>query len=86
MKLLSFWSGPLLGLLLGYWLSIEMTPEMGGTLGLSIWVACWWIFEPIPIPATSLIPFVGFPLLGVLSNKEVAGAYGHWLILLLVAV
>jgi len=53
------------------------------TAGVTVWVALWWVFEPIPIPATSLIPFVAFPFLGVLSNKEIAGAYGHWLILLL---
>ena len=28
-----------------------------------------------------MIPFVAFPFAGVLSNKEVAQAYGHWLIL-----
>ena len=46
--------------------------------------AIWWIFEPIPIPATSLIPLGGFPLLGVLSGGQVAAAYGHPLVLLFV--
>ncbi|MHC4993596.1 MAG: SLC13 family permease [Planctomycetota bacterium] len=45
--------------------------------------ACWWVFEPIPIPATSLIPFALFPVFGVLDRATVAGAYGHRLILLL---
>ncbi len=45
--------------------------------------AIWWVTEPIPIPATSLIPFAAFPLLGVLDHKQVAGAYGHSMILLL---
>ena len=53
------------------------------TAGIATWVALWWVFEPISIPATSMIPFVAFPAAGVLSNKEVAQAYGHWLILLL---
>ena len=57
--------------------------EAAATAGITIWVALWWIFEPIPIPATSLIPFAAFPLAGVLSNKDIATAYGHWLILLL---
>lgn len=43
----------------------------------------WWIFEPIPIPATSIIPLVVFPLVGVLSKEEVARAYGSDLILLM---
>lgn len=43
----------------------------------------WWIFEPIPIPATSIIPLAVFPLVGVLSKEEVAKAYGSDLILLM---
>ena len=45
--------------------------------------AAWWVLQPIPIAATSIIPFVAFPLLGVASHKVVAHAYGHTLILLL---
>ncbi|WP_246722570.1 DASS family sodium-coupled anion symporter [Aliikangiella sp. G2MR2-5] len=45
--------------------------------------AVWWIFEPIPIPITSLLPLAIFPLTGVLKPSEVAQAYGHYLILLL---
>ena len=39
-------------------------------------------FEPIPIPATSAIPFA-HSLGGHACNKIIAQAYGHWLILLL---
>ncbi|TQV86512.1 SLC13 family permease [Aliikangiella coralliicola] len=45
--------------------------------------AVWWIFEPIPIPVTSLIPLAVFPMTGVLTPSQVAQAYGHHLILLL---
>ncbi|HUH02649.1 MAG TPA: SLC13 family permease [Kofleriaceae bacterium] len=45
--------------------------------------AAWWVLEPIPIPATSLIPFAAFPLCGVLDDETVATAYGHHMILLL---
>ena len=41
------------------------------------------MFEPVPIAIASLVPFVSFPMTGILSNKEIAHAYGHWLILLL---
>lgn len=43
----------------------------------------WWIFEPIPIPATSIIPLAAFPLLGVLPQDKIAAAYGNELILLM---
>jgi sodium-dependent dicarboxylate transporter 2/3/5 len=41
------------------------------------------VLEPIPIAATSLIPFAAFPLVGVATHQEVGSAYGHTLILLL---
>ena len=53
------------------------------TAGLTVLCALWWIFEPIPIPATSMIPLGVFPLLGILDGKQVAQAYGDPLILLL---
>lgn len=43
----------------------------------------WWIFEPIPIPVTSLVPMALLPLLGVISPADVGAAYGSPLILLL---
>ncbi len=53
------------------------------TAGITYWCALWWIFEPVPIPFTSMLPLALFPLLGVLDAKQVGQAYGHWLILLL---
>jgi sodium-dependent dicarboxylate transporter 2/3/5 len=52
------------------------------TAAISTLCAVWWIFEPIPIPATSLVPFAAFPLTGVLTHTEVAASYGHHLVLL----
>ncbi|MCY3884445.1 MAG: SLC13 family permease [Gammaproteobacteria bacterium] len=46
-------------------------------------VIVWWLFEPIPIPVTSLIPLTLFPMLGVLKIGDVSSSYGHPLILLL---
>lgn len=53
------------------------------TLGVTLLCVVWWIFEPIPIPATSLVPFTLLPLLGVITEKDVALAYGNSLVLLL---
>ncbi len=52
------------------------------TAAVTTLCAVWWIFEPIPIPATSLVPFAAFPLTGVLTHTQVAAAYGHPLVLL----
>ena len=46
-------------------------------------VATWWITEPIPIPATSLLPIALLPFFGVLTPAEVGASYGHPLVLLL---
>lgn len=45
--------------------------------------AVWWITESLPLPATALLPFVVFPLTGVVDEKGVAQSYGHTAILLL---
>lgn len=44
--------------------------------------AVWWIFEPIPIGATSLIPLAVFPLAGVMDERELASSYGSHLVIL----
>jgi sodium-dependent dicarboxylate transporter 2/3/5 len=51
--------------------------------GVAALCATWWIFVPIPIPATSLIPIAVLPLMSVLSAQQVAQAYGNKIILLL---
>ncbi len=50
---------------------------------VAIWCVLWWVFEPVPIPVTSLLPIALLPLLGVLTPAEVGQAYGSPLILLL---
>ena len=57
--------------------------EIAWTAGVVVLCAAWWILEPIPVPATSLIPIVVFPTVGVLSAEQTAGAYGHNLVLLM---
>ncbi|WP_164100984.1 SLC13 family permease [Candidatus Laterigemmans baculatus] len=45
--------------------------------------AVWWVVEALPLPATALLPFVVFPLTGVLDHRAVASNYGHTAILLM---
>ncbi|MGD2130795.1 MAG: SLC13 family permease [Lysobacterales bacterium] len=53
------------------------------TASVTLLCAIWWIFEPVPIPFTSLIPLALFPLFGVLTPAQVGQAFGSPLILLL---
>ena len=83
LKALSLWLAPLMAAVISL-LMIQSgwTREAALTGGLTTLCALWWIFEPIPIPATSLIPLGVFPLLGILDGKQVAQAYGDPLIML----
>ena len=72
-KQLMLWIAPLGGacvsaLMLSYGWAIEGAL----TAGLTLLCALWWIFEPIPIPATSMIPLGVMPLLGILELEVLA--------------
>ena len=60
-----------------------MTPEMLKVLAIASVMACFWITEVLPIPATSIMPLALFPLLGIMSTKAVGPAYGDRMVLLL---
>lgn len=77
--------GVVLGALVGGVCSTQLglPPAACWTAGLTMWCAAWWVLEPVPVPVTSLLPFVVLPLVGVLDHGTVATAYGHTLILLL---
>ncbi|MBC6428767.1 MAG: SLC13/DASS family transporter [Cellvibrionales bacterium] len=62
---------------------LGIDPAIANTLAITLLTAIWWVTEALPIPATSLVPLVGLPLVGVLDQREAAGALGSHLILLL---
>ena len=76
--------GPILGLFVGL-IAVGQGLDIvaGITLWITIWTAIWWVLEAVPIPVASLVPISMLPLLGVLDSKQVAQAYGHKLVLLL---
>ncbi len=53
--------------------------------GTATLCAIWWIFECANIAVVGLVPLVIFPATGVLGEAETAKAYGHPMILLLMA-
>lgn len=81
------WLAPIVGTVISLtMLSYNWSIEGALTAGLTALCALWWIFEPIPIPATSMIPLGVMPLVGILDGKQVAQAYGDPLIILLMGV
>lgn len=52
------------------------------TLAATVWIATWWFTEALPIAATSLLPIVLFPALGLATATEITRHYGHEIVFL----
>jgi sodium-dependent dicarboxylate transporter 2/3/5 len=77
-------AGPIFAIILYLLLrSIGWDYPPAATAAVTFWCALWWVFEPVPIPFTSLIPLALFPVLGILTPSHVGLAFGSPLILLL---
>jgi sodium-dependent dicarboxylate transporter 2/3/5 len=86
LKLVTLAAGPLAGGLLGLLLAANgLDPKICWTAAITLNTAIWWVFESIPIPAASLLPFAAFPLAGVLTHQQASAALGNTVILLLMA-
>ena len=55
----------------------SFTASMRAAAASTIWIAVWWVTEAIPIPATSLLPLVLFPLTGTISFGETTVGYAN---------
>jgi len=54
------------------------------TLALLAWMVVWWVTEPVPIAATSLLPIVWLPLGGIASASAATAAYADPIIFLFI--
>ena len=59
-------------------------PEIGKVASVAVLMAIWWITEALPLAATSLVPLVFFPLLGVLSGSDISASYINSVIFLFI--
>ncbi|WP_218353560.1 SLC13 family permease [Alteromonas lipotrueiana] len=70
----------------GSWLWL-MTTSLNSaqaiTGALTILIAMLWVTEAMPIALTALVPFVAFPMAGVMTYQNAASALGSHVILLL---
>ena len=84
-KLAAGLAGPIVACLVAglMWFYVPEQTDAIITLSITVWVVIWWMFEPIPIPATSLLPLAALPMFGVLTPQQVGAAYGHPLVMLL---
>lgn len=83
-NILTLFLGPVLATIIFFTLAaLGWETSACWTAAITTICAVWWIFEPIPIPATSLIPIAALPMLGILTPAEVGASYGSPLVLLL---
>lgn len=72
MSKFTFPSGPLLGLLVyGLLVQIDGFPPLAAAVAaLSVWMALWWMTEPVPLELTALLPMIVLPLIGLYPAKS----------------
>lgn len=80
-------AGLLAGLALGVGLLALPTPDgLDGaawrTLAVGVLMAVWWMTEAVPLAATSLVPLVAFPFVGIASPADAAAPYANPIIFL----
>ncbi len=86
-KTITLFAGPTTALLM-YFLVMHTSSATNNsalaiTAAVAILCVIWWVFEPVPIPVTSLLPMTIFQISGVLTTNEIGQSYGSPLILLL---
>ena len=81
------WTGFFLGLILCTLVyaimpdTVEHNAKL--TAAVAVLMAVWWMTEALPIPATSLVPLVAFPVFGAeVEMADVGASYGNPIIFL----
>lgn len=78
-----FLFAPVLFLYMVFFVDLDpQKPIITYTLAVAILMALWWVVEIVPLAVTSLLPFVLFPILGVMNGKAVASNYFNDIIFL----
>jgi solute carrier family 13 (sodium-dependent dicarboxylate transporter), member 2/3/5 len=84
-RLAGFLVAPAIFLFLVFFTDLEPgNPAVTRTLAVGILMAALWITEAVPLAATSLLPVVLFPLLGIMDGKTVASTYFNHVIFLFI--
>ncbi len=77
-------AGPILSVLMIAFVDLYPgNPAVTRTAAVALLMAIWWISEAVPLAATSLLPVILFPALGILKGKVVAPIYFNHIIFLL---
>lgn len=74
--------GPLLAVTVYLVMPESLNADARLTAALTFFMATWWITEAVPIPVTSLLPLLVFPLASGDSMDSIGSSYGNSVIFL----
>ncbi|HEY5721046.1 MAG TPA: DASS family sodium-coupled anion symporter [Allosphingosinicella sp.] len=52
-----------------------MPPAAWRTTAIIVLMAAWWMTEALPLTATAMLPFLAFPLFGIMTASDSAASY-----------
>ncbi len=82
-KTVGLWLGPAVFLIIYFFIAPAGMPASAiSVMAITAWIAIWWVTEPIPLAATSLIPIILFPLMGILKLSQTTASYGQPIVFL----
>jgi sodium-dependent dicarboxylate transporter 2/3/5 len=66
-KKIALFAGPIAAMLTTFWMMQypSIPPEAARIAGLCIWMAIWWMTEPVALELTALLPMLVIPLTGL---------------------
>ncbi len=80
---IGLWAGPAACLLVVLFMRPDGMERMAVLVaGMTGWIAIWWITECVPLPVTSLLPILLFPLTGIMELGMTTSSYAHPLVFL----
>ena len=62
----------------------SVTYPIRGSLGLLLWMSWWWIFQPVHLAVTGLLPLVVLAIFNFLPVATILPAYAEQLVILLI--
>lgn len=73
---IGLWGGLAIALLVLLFADIDPArPGITRTAAVAVLMSVWWITDALPLAVTSLLPLVLFPVLGIMTAKDVATKY-----------
>ena len=82
-KKLGFWVGIFAFILFSFGPTLfGMPPTAQKMAGIGLLMACWWLTDAIPIPATAMVPIFLYAPLEIASTKATAAKYSNQFVFL----